>query len=314
MTLAMYARKTLYEIKFNNIANCNKSYCKNTCNMIMQQWNSAENMFLDFKTDVLGKCDICFRAGFCQIEECDKDRSDLIVLVNGYVENGNFRKRIEKSREIEYTNANKIAKLLTKNSLKRVENSLNKMLRSSLKYKDPEIFEDEVKMINDNYIYHTKEKLKDFDYNNFLVGCHMIIDATAREVNGLIKLNEEYQNLCNMKTISPVDLKKKREQEKTRLKEEISNYLNRVKSSIDENMKTLSNLCISSKRSIDRAKNMIDSLHLKRILNKQEKIHLNNLVKEVNDLTHYTSKFKEIIKDLENELGKLNNISLKINE
>lgn len=64
-------QNTAYQMKFQKVADCNGAHCKNTCWKVKELWtNSPDGVFKPFEKDIFGKCEICFRAGFCTIGEC----------------------------------------------------------------------------------------------------------------------------------------------------------------------------------------------------------------------------------------------------
>lgn len=61
-------QKAIYQMKFHQVADCGSSHCISTCDNVRKLWSQSQ--FDDFKKDIFGKCEICFRAGFCTISEC----------------------------------------------------------------------------------------------------------------------------------------------------------------------------------------------------------------------------------------------------
>lgn len=79
-------QRTVYQLKFQNVADCGNAHCRNTCYKVKEQWyNSPNKMFQPFEKDVFGKCDICFRAGYCAIEECHKQQEAEFEIINQVV-------------------------------------------------------------------------------------------------------------------------------------------------------------------------------------------------------------------------------------
>lgn len=78
-------QRAVYQLKFHKIADCGESHCKNTCYKVRDLWNnSPDGIFKPFEKDIFGKCEICFRAGFCSIEECKAQQdveNDIIAEV-----------------------------------------------------------------------------------------------------------------------------------------------------------------------------------------------------------------------------------------
>lgn len=79
-------QRAVYQLKFQQIADCGNSHCKNTCYKIKEQWfNSPDQVFKPFEKDVFGKCEICFRAGYCSIAECHAQQEKEMEFINSVV-------------------------------------------------------------------------------------------------------------------------------------------------------------------------------------------------------------------------------------
>lgn len=81
-------QKTVYDLKFNKLSNCNNSNnkCSNICHNIDYEWNKEESVFKPFKEEVFGKCDICFRAGYCSIAECKVQQEKEKEIIDDIVD------------------------------------------------------------------------------------------------------------------------------------------------------------------------------------------------------------------------------------
>lgn len=77
-------QKAIYQMKFHKVADCGSYHCISTCDTVRNLW--TQNQFTDFNKDIFGKCDICFRAGFCTITECSdqkqKEETTIRSIVN----------------------------------------------------------------------------------------------------------------------------------------------------------------------------------------------------------------------------------------
>ena len=49
-------------------------------------WNKPQSVFANFKNDSLGKCEVCFRAGFCTMNECSVQKKFEISVINSTVD------------------------------------------------------------------------------------------------------------------------------------------------------------------------------------------------------------------------------------
>lgn len=103
-------------------------------------WNAPGNVFSNFRNDSLGKCEVCFRAGFCTMNECQVQKKFEIAVINSTVEkaqlNGfvddkpmkNMLKKIIKNQKVDFA---KVAKKVKKN-LKKAKAHVNKKTEKKL--------------------------------------------------------------------------------------------------------------------------------------------------------------------------------------
>jgi len=98
-------QKAAYKLKFQKKADCDNSHCKTTCGKVWELWGQPQSPFEAFRKDSLGKCDVCFRAGFCTITECEAQKKmektviDQIVngaKLSGFVDNSVMKKLVKK--------------------------------------------------------------------------------------------------------------------------------------------------------------------------------------------------------------------------
>lgn len=91
-------QKAVYQLKFHSIADCGKSRCGNTCHKVIDLWkNSPDKVFESFEKDMFGKCEICFRAGFCAIAECKAQQEMEMMVINQIVGNAKLS-----SKKVDY--------------------------------------------------------------------------------------------------------------------------------------------------------------------------------------------------------------------
>lgn len=60
-------------------------------------WGQPNSLFTSFKKDILGKCDICFRAGFCTRDECEAQKASEKTVIETIVNTGNFHGIVDSS-------------------------------------------------------------------------------------------------------------------------------------------------------------------------------------------------------------------------
>jgi len=79
-------QRAIYQLKFQKIADCGNTHCKNTCYKIRELWNnSPDGIFRPFEKDIFGKCEICFRAGYCSIAECKAQEEMELNIISEVV-------------------------------------------------------------------------------------------------------------------------------------------------------------------------------------------------------------------------------------
>lgn len=84
-------QRAVYQLKFQQKADCGGSRCKNTCHKVRDMWFTApDKVFQAFEKDMFGKCEICFRAGFCSITECKGQEELELQLINEVVNRSHF--------------------------------------------------------------------------------------------------------------------------------------------------------------------------------------------------------------------------------
>jgi arsenate reductase-like glutaredoxin family protein len=103
-------------------------------------WNAPASVFESFKKDSLGKCEVCFRAGFCSMNECSVQKKFEIAVINSTVDKAKLNgfyddkpmkdmlKKIIKNKKVDFK---KIAKKVTKN-LKKAKKFANKKAEKKL--------------------------------------------------------------------------------------------------------------------------------------------------------------------------------------
>lgn len=78
-------QRTIYQLKFHQIATCGEGHCRNTCYKVKELWGTDDGVFKPFQTDIFGKCEICFRANFCSIAECKVQQEKEAEIIDRIV-------------------------------------------------------------------------------------------------------------------------------------------------------------------------------------------------------------------------------------
>lgn len=103
-------------------------------------WNAPASVFASFKNDSLGKCEVCFRAGFCTMSECSVQKKFEISVINstvdkaklnGMVDDKPLKEMLKKIIHDKKVNFKKVAKKVKKN-LKKAKKHVNKKVEKKL--------------------------------------------------------------------------------------------------------------------------------------------------------------------------------------
>lgn len=60
-------------------------------------WGQPNSIFRSFRKDLLGKCDVCFRAGFCIRSECDAEKALEKTLIDNIITSTNLHGIVDNS-------------------------------------------------------------------------------------------------------------------------------------------------------------------------------------------------------------------------
>jgi hypothetical protein len=104
---------------------------------ILETWNSPSNPFDYFKNDMFGKCEICFRAGYCTISECRAQEKNEINIINSVLNNSKLRGKVDEQNPnviMSASHSRNINKAIPKleNNNKRIMKRFHKSLAEGL--------------------------------------------------------------------------------------------------------------------------------------------------------------------------------------
>jgi hypothetical protein len=80
--------------------------CRGICEKIREQWGSPFNPFESFVKDVFGKCEICFRAGYCTISQCKEQESNERQIIDHIVNSATLTAKINNNLIVSFPTAN----------------------------------------------------------------------------------------------------------------------------------------------------------------------------------------------------------------
>jgi soluble cytochrome b562 len=100
-------QKTVYQMKFHQVADCQgENMCRGFCEKIREQWGSGFNPFEAFVKDVFGKCEICFRAGYCTISQCKEQEQKERQIIDHIVNSATLTAKINNQMIVNFPTAN----------------------------------------------------------------------------------------------------------------------------------------------------------------------------------------------------------------
>lgn len=103
-------------------------------------WNRPDGKFNSFKSDSIGKCEVCFRAGFCSMNECSVQKKFEISVINstvdkaklnGFVNDKPLKDMMAKLIKNQKINFKKMTNKVKKNMAK-AKNHVNKKAEKAL--------------------------------------------------------------------------------------------------------------------------------------------------------------------------------------
>jgi len=305
-------------LKFDRLADCGNNACKNTCHKIIQSWNNPNSLYADFQNDVLGKCDICFRAGFCSLTECDTDKANELKLVNAIVETSLFRGKIDKDTGKTFVMAAKHQ--MTPGSVKTIEKNVKKSLKNSIAAQNANMAAQQVGSVVNNYANLAANKQNDkvikrnVVYQNFILQANIIAKATDKEIIELKALLEEYGKMKDFKTVSPVKNSKKNDNERTTMKKKMKNVLLKVRQSVYKNLKlvelTLKEVDKAHKTAVTYKQNILKKNT--KSISKTAKKQLDTLETEVTTLANFKTTLEGLKNNFNTKLQILKSFAFKL--
>lgn len=279
---------------------------------------------MDFQNDVIGKCDICFRAGYCSLTECDYVKSEEVRLVNQIVENGFFRGKINmetggifKFYSLEQFLIASHSQVLSQSSLKKLQKNVKKSLKNSILADNAQMAAKQVGNIVNNYVNQSanqNDKIikRNVVYKNFILQANIVIEATDKQIDELKAFFEDYVKLKEFRTVSPVS--KMNKNEKTEMKSRMKNLMHIVKNSVSVNLglvtETLRNLDQAQKKSINFKQTILKKTQ--KALSTQQKKHMDSLETEINSLTDLKKPLEDIKTNFLTKLATIKSFSFRL--
>jgi len=91
-------QRVVYQMKFQQMADCEVGgVCRDTCYKIQEVWNTNWSPFKPFMSDQFGKCEICFRAGYCTISQCKEQELKEIDVINRVVNQSTITGKVDEN-------------------------------------------------------------------------------------------------------------------------------------------------------------------------------------------------------------------------
>jgi len=316
-------QKVVYELKFDKLADCGDKACRSTCHKIVRAWNAPNSSWADFQNDLLGKCDVCFRNGFCSLTECDSFKANELSVVNHAVENGLFRGKVDQESGTVYSVKDNSKGGLSPSAVKEMEKNVKKSLRHSIAAQNAQQAAKEIGSVVTTAAVSThpssssqahKVLKRDVVYNDFILQANTISEATDQEINELNALLTDYAKMKDFKTVSPVESKVNNQKERFELRKKAMAILDEVKNSIYKNYKlvvmTLNHVEKSIKKANDFKQRVLKN---GKELTAAQKNELATLETEVRTLESFRTTLIQLREKFHSKKVTLKSFSFRIN-
>ena len=121
-------------MKFHQVADCQgENTCRGFCEKIREQFGSPFNPFEAFIKDVFGKCEICFRAGYCTISQCKEQEANEKQIIDHIVNSATLTAKINKDLIVNFPTANPQDCVQVQKINTGIEKELGKAINTALK-------------------------------------------------------------------------------------------------------------------------------------------------------------------------------------
>jgi len=104
-----------------------------TCLKVRDIWSQPNSVFEAFRKDTVGKCDACFRAGYCSMSMCEAQKQQELQVITQIVNKAQFSGLIESGP---LNDMFKGAKKDVKVNIKKDKNEVTKLIESQKSLKD----------------------------------------------------------------------------------------------------------------------------------------------------------------------------------
>jgi len=282
-------QRTVYQLKFDMFGDCGHGTCKNTCHKVVNAWHAPNNIFADFEKDVLGKCDICFRAGFCNLVECDVEKSNELRIVEHTVEMSEFTGKLDEATGRQYIiNENDdYSHLFPENSIQKIKENLRKTIEDSIETDNGELTANEINDLVENYIAgnETKTDKKKFEkknvvFHNFVVTAKIVSDYIDKAIDGLKVVLADFEKMDKFKTVSPVENIKKKKAAQKKIKGKVKGVIHNVKHAIKRNSDVVSHTIDEINKTVKTADKFEKKMLTKKSDNQTDNVDELDLIKK----------------------------------
>ena len=130
----------IYNLKFKKTVNCGAVHCRTTCVKVLKLWKQPKSAFDAFQKDTVGKCDACFRAGFCSAKICQNQKRREEQVITQAVNRGEVASKYgNNQKEMD----SMIGKILNNEKVQfnKVEERVRKEVRKAINPKAKNFFE-----------------------------------------------------------------------------------------------------------------------------------------------------------------------------
>jgi hypothetical protein len=286
----LVCQKTIYKLKFQKSPGCGSSHCKTTCKNVWALWNRPQTPFGGFQGDTLGKCDSCFRAGFCSITECSAQKALEKTVIEQVVNKAKLSGFVDSSA------LDSMLKKVMKNKPVNFRKYAKKIKKQVKKTTKPNVFKKNFKKIAETLkLLAGASSSKDLKLALNQVNAALKKSKTTQTVKDSIrKLASNFNTLIQSKRNSPNKKGSSRKILKTAKK--VKNYIKRE-------LKNLLAYSNRLKKSKDQVQSVIQSLKNQTIINAKTQKKIAKLQKILTNLNQVLSVLSNTEKDINKTLA-----------
>jgi hypothetical protein len=271
-------------------------------------WNIQMNPFEPFIKDIVGKCEICFRSGFCSIAECKEQEKKENEVINSIVNSAHLTSKNSPGQNPQGSPVedNQIVKNIETFN-KKAEKLIGKSLTHDLHIGNLDMMKPVIQNLMENYANKQNVALSSsfssiFSKSITLKTIPNVWDTTNAEKikeNSEKAINKIENTIQNLKSLIPQNKQLSKEQKKT-----ISTIKKSTKNTIDKNLKEIT----KKGNKLQNQQTKLEKLNQSPLANNPSSKA--NIAKTLNQVKQAKEIINQSKKGLENEKKELKSIKI----